>query len=177
MQLCYRSRYWHQHGQSNFILLGQNFTNKLDHDCTQMLGSLIYVDKYDLGPMHISFLYVPMLGASLLGNAVLGPALLLKVGPKPAFLLAPFIGAACKVAQINFRGGTFDMFYLVRVVMFQTCTSLAVETLRPTVSISVGRLLQKYGTREVAGTVSAITRLQQTQGQAIAPLVSPPPRP
>jgi hypothetical protein len=143
-----------------------------------MLGSLIYVDKYDLGPMHISFLYVPALGASLLGNAVLGPALLLKVGPKPAFLLAPFIGAACKVAQINFRGGKFDMFYLVRVIIFQTCTSLAVESVRPTVgSTSVGRLLQKYGTREVAGTVSATTRLQQTLGQAIAPLVSPPPRP
>jgi MFS family permease len=137
---------------------------------SMVFSGLLLVGEYGFTPWEISLVSWPRGVITIIAIGWVGPKLLLHLGPRSAFCHLTVLIALCSLASINFAGVYDDMF-LVKVLALQSLSTFPQSIMMPSLSCVSARVIEKYGTRKIVGTVSGLTRMLLVLGQGVGPLL------
>jgi hypothetical protein len=137
---------------------------------SMVFSGLLLVGEYGFTPWEISLVSWPRGVCTIVAIGLVGPKLLLNWGPRSAFCHVTVLSALCYLASINFAG-VYDDVFLAKVLALQCLAIFPQAMMMPSLSCVVPRVIDKYGTRSIVGTVSGLTRLFLVVGQGVGPLL------
>lgn len=150
-----------------YVLIGCTFGWYL------IFSTVALTEKWEFEPWQISSVAWPFGVVSLLSNLFLAPKILTrKGGIKWVMRFAMLIAAFADLpGKINYRE-TFDIPYLVRTTTMFGIYAIPVSLIMPSFSVCLPRIIAKHGSPFIIGTVSGLTRIFLSIGQALGPILA-----